>query len=119
MTDIRAKLLNSKANRHRIITVTLPEGETLDVKVKCPSVGERNDITARGRDESGKTTGAGLSDSQALAVIFCAINPETNAPIFTLDDLDSLKQSDANSWVDQIAVAAAALMSEAAENAKK
>ena len=120
-SDLRAQLLKSNQFRSRIVEVTLPDvAEPLKVKVKQPSVEERNAIFAGAKVSKGGDVDAGSSvKTGALAIIYCARDPDTDEPVFTVSDLDTLLSTPAGGWVDFLAAKVMEVLVEAQEIAKK
>ena len=124
MSNLRAQLLKSNVFRSKVVEVSVPQAEgepvTLAVRVKQPSVEERSIIFAEAKvSKSGEVNAGGTARMGALAIVFCARDPETDEPIFTTEDIDTLLHTPANSWVDKLAAEVMSLLADAAEIAKK
>lgn len=123
-SPLRDRLLSNNTFATKIVTVKVPgeKGpEEVKVLVRQPSVGQRSEIMAQmkvGRDGELRS-GDGLSRGMALAIIHCARDPDSNANIFTPEDIDGLVGQPSGSWFDDLAGEALTLMNDAAENAKK
>lgn len=119
-SDIRAQLLKSNKFRSRIVEVQLSETEVLKVKVKQPSVEERNAIFSGAKvNKSGEVTAGDSGRTGALAIIHCARDPDTDEPIFSIADLDTLLSTPAGGWVDFLAARVMEVLVEAQDIAKK
>ncbi len=127
--DIRASLLKHNPFKSRIVEISVPgeplkDGspgtpEVLKVKVKQPSVEERQAIFAEAKVGRDGAVSASSSKTAALAIIYCARDPDTDEPVFTAADIDTIMQSPAGGWVDLLSQKVMELLSEAAESAKK
>lgn len=126
-STIRNRLLKNNLFAEKTVSIKVPADdpaapkEDLAVLLRQPTVGQRSEIMAQmkvGRDGDLRS-GDGLSRGLGLAIIFCALEPDTRKPIFDLADLDSLVGQPAGSWFDELAAEAMGLMSEAADAAKK
>lgn len=126
-SSIRNRLLKNNLFAEKVVSVKVPAetpgepSETLQVLLRQPTVGQRSEIMTQmkvGRDGDLRS-GEGLSRGLGLAIIFCALDPETRAPIFEISDLDTLVGQPAGSWFDELATEAMGLLSEGAEAAKK
>lgn len=127
MANLRTRLLQNNLFAEKVVEVSVPATEpgggpeALKVLLRQPTVGQRSEIMAQmkvGRDGDLRS-GEGISRGMALAVIFCALEPDTRKPIFDIADLDSLVGQPAGSWFDALAADAMGLMAEASETAKK
>ena len=123
MADLRAQFLKANPFRSRIVEVQVPqhEGEplTLSVRVKQPTVQERNEIFAETKVKNGEISAGGGATTGAKAIIYCCRNPENDEPIFGLADLDALQHTPAGGWVDILASEVMKVLIEAQDNAKK
>ena len=124
MADLRASFLKSNPFRSRVVEVLVPQADaeplTLKVKVKQPSVAERNQIFAEAKVSKNGDVNAGASaKTGALAIIYCARDPDTDEPVFTIADLDTLLGTPAGSWVDFLAGKVMEVLVEAQDLAKK
>ncbi len=125
MSDLRAQFLKVNPFRSRLVTVTVPQNEgeeplKLTVKVKQPSVAERNAIFSDTRvSKSGEVNTSDGARTGARAIVICCRHPDTDEPVFTLEDLDVLMNTPAGGWVDSLAAEVMKVLSEAQENAKK
>ena len=124
MADLRAQFLKSNPFRSRLVTVNVPQDEgpalALTVKVKQPTVRERNEIFAETKVSKGGEVDAGSSAATgAKAIIYCARHPDTDEPVFTLEDLATLLNTPAGGWVDTLSGEIMKVLVEAQDNAKK
>lgn len=117
-SDLRAQLLKSNKFRTRNVEVELPDGTKITVRVKQPSVEERNAIFAGTRVKNGEVDAGASAKVGALAIIHCVRDPDTDEPLFAPADLDSLLQTPANGWVDFLASKVLEVLAEAQETAK-
>lgn len=126
-SPLRERLLSNNTFATKLVIVKVPgkdpagPKDEIKVLVRQPSVGQRAEIMAQmkvGRDGELRS-GDGLSRGMALAIIHCARDPDSNAAIFTPEDLDSLVGQPSGSWFDDLAGEALTLLNDAAENAKK
>lgn len=126
-SPIRQRLLKNNLFAEKTVAVRVPsetpggEPEAVQVLLRQPTVGQRSEIMTKmkvGRDGDLKS-GEGLSRGLALAIVFCALDPESRAPIFDLADVDSLIGQPSGSWFDELATEVMGLMAEASETAKK
>lgn len=125
-STIRAQLLKSNKFRSRIVEVSIPsddpaaEPATLKVKIRQPSVEERNAIFSDAKvAKDGSVSAGGSARTGALAIIYCARDPETDEPVFAHADLDSLLQCPAGGWVDFLSAKVMEVLVEAQDIAKK
>lgn len=123
MSDLRTRLLSNKKFRSRLVDVEIPHDdgtvEKLTVKVKQPSVDERNAIFGEAKISRDGGTIGGTNRVGALAIIHCVRHPDTDEPIFSVADVDALVNMPANGWVDTLAAKVMEVLTEAQELAKK
>lgn len=122
-TSLRDRALRFTPFREKTVTVSVPtpggEKEDISFLLKQPSVAQRNRILAEIQNgRKGDVDAAGIGKSQALAVILCALDPETREAVFTEADLDALLALPAGGWLDDLSGAAMGLMSDAEQAAK-
>ncbi len=122
-SDIRSKLLahNPFRSKEFDIEVPGPDGAsaTVRVKIKQPSVAERNAIFAEARlNKNGEVTGA-AAKTGVLAIIHCVRDPDTDEQVFSSNDIDALSNTPAGGWVDTLSAKVMEVLSDDSANAKK
>lgn len=123
-SELRSQFLRYNPFRSRVVEVTIPspEGEpavVLKVKIKQPSVQERQAIFADAKVSRNGEITTNNARTGALAIIQCARDPDTDAPIFEGSDLDSILASPAGGWVDFLSAKVMEVLVEANDLAKK
>lgn len=113
--DLRSQFLKVNPFRSVDAEVELPEVGKVKVRLRQPSVEERNRIMAAAQTK----TAQGLSEAQALAVVLCARNPEGDARVFEESDVASLCTLPAGSWVDELSSQVMQLLADGSDAAKK
>lgn len=122
--QIRDNLLRFTPFREKLIVleVVQPDESIQETKIllRQPSVAQRDRILTEAQDTStGKLAAGGLSRGQALAVVLCALDPDTKQPLFQEADIETLTQLPAGSWFDRLAREAMGLMEVAQKAATK
>lgn len=87
--------------------------------LRQPSVAQRDRIIAAAQGSGGKMDGDKIARGQALATIYCALDPESEQPIFTEADIEALVESPAGGPMDQLALQAMKLMEVAQSTVSK
>jgi hypothetical protein len=123
MSKLRDKALRFTPFREKALEIKVPtetgEPEVLKFLLRQPSVSQRNQILAESRSEDAKKLDAGgLGKAQCMAVILCALDPDTRQPAFDVSDLDTLLGLPAGGWLDELSGAVMGLMAEGEQAAK-
>jgi hypothetical protein len=113
--QLRQQFLYANKFRTADFDIDLGGEEPLKVRVRAPSVNERNRIMAAAKDQSAK----GISEAQALAVILCVRAQDGEGLIFGDEDMADLMNAPAGSWVDDLAGKVMQIINTGAEDAKK
>lgn len=117
-SNLRQRLLGAKSFREKVLTVTVG-GEDINVLVRQPTVAQRNailgDVDTSAKSKIGQDR---MTRLQVVAVVQCALDPETRAPIFEEADIADLAEQPAGSWVDALASAVMGLADDGAAAAK-
>jgi hypothetical protein len=121
--NLRTALLQFVPFREKLVILETPQpdGSFTETKVllRQPSVAQRDRIIAAAQGANGKMDGDRIAKGQALATIYCALDPETKQPIFTEADVEALVDSPAGGGLDQLALQAMKLMEVASQNVTK
>jgi hypothetical protein len=122
-SEIRSKFLKYTPFRSRIVEVEVPceDGsvETLRVKIRQPDVSERQSMFADAKISRDGSVNAEQSRIGALSIIHCVRDPDTDEPVFSAADLDTLLHLPTGSWFDKLSGKVMEVLSEAQDLAKK
>lgn len=122
--NLRAALLQFTPFREQPVILEMPQPDgsftETHVLLRQPTVAQRDKIIAAAQGGGGgKMDGSSIARGQALATIYCALDPETKQPLFTEADIEALTESPAGGALDQLALQAMKMMEVAQKSASK
>ena len=113
--EARAALLNGYTRKTKLVTTD--SGVTIELRE--PTVGQRARMLAAGGVTGQNTDIDDIGAMQVAAIIECAYHPGTGKQLFDHVDKDALEGLPTQSWFDEVASAAMALMSSEPDEAGK